>query len=327
MGLLFNSTPEIVICIILQKTSTNTNLKVAESENIGANYLKFAKSLFQHYCQHLGLNHNHISAELAFNFYVNKRIAYLLEIPVNIELTREAFYSELIQNTNLPTNYNFVSIIMEINKEIEHHIQQRYPITYMSKGKEKLQTPAKTRVEFPTNPSYHYTPGSTINITSTSAATSNITSAFRQFSFQSKQRKAELLEPYGTYFEEFNSQLLTPSGLQLPLPPPDFRISDSWKVIKSEEEEEKEAKDQEFTYQNPIAENPEFEILNLQTQQNLNPENLKIETPNIQTQDNQNLNLINQQNLSPVIIINQPPINPIAELLQLPFQLPPQQPV
>ncbi|KAG9303818.1 hypothetical protein G9A89_018715 [Geosiphon pyriformis] len=32
---------------------------------------------------------------------------------------------------------------MEINKEIEHHTQQRYLITYASKGKEKLQTPAQ----------------------------------------------------------------------------------------------------------------------------------------------------------------------------------------
>ncbi|KAG9297098.1 hypothetical protein G9A89_019379 [Geosiphon pyriformis] len=168
----------------LQRTSTNTNLKVAESENIGTNYLGFAKFLFQYYCQHLELNHNHISVELAFNFYVNKRIAHLLETPVNIELTREAFYSELIQNTNLPTNHNFASIITEINKEIEHHTQQRYPITYASKGKEKLQTPAKTRVEFPTNPLYHYTLGNIINITSTSMATSNMTSAFGQFPFQ-----------------------------------------------------------------------------------------------------------------------------------------------
>ncbi|KAG9301558.1 hypothetical protein G9A89_004829 [Geosiphon pyriformis] len=106
---------------------------------------------------------------------------------------------------------------MEINKEIKHHTQQRYPITYTSKDKKKLQTPAvtpkkiqpptwkKTRVESPTNPSYHYIPGSAINITSTGAATSNTMSVFGQFLFQSKQRKAELLRPYGMYFEEFNS--------------------------------------------------------------------------------------------------------------------------
>ncbi|KAG9284457.1 hypothetical protein G9A89_014061 [Geosiphon pyriformis] len=73
---------------------------------------------------------------------------------------------------------------MEINKKIEHYTHQRYPITYVSKGKRKLQTPAKTRVESSTNPSYHYTPRSAINITSTGTATSNTTSAFGQFPFQ-----------------------------------------------------------------------------------------------------------------------------------------------
>ncbi|KAG9284021.1 hypothetical protein G9A89_022795 [Geosiphon pyriformis] len=84
---------------------------------------------------------------------------------------------------------------MEINKKIEHHTQQKYPITYTSKDKGKLQTPAvtpkkiqpptwkKTRVKFPTNSSYYYTLGSAINITSTGMATSNITSAFEQFPF------------------------------------------------------------------------------------------------------------------------------------------------
>ncbi|KAG9306262.1 hypothetical protein G9A89_016166 [Geosiphon pyriformis] len=160
-----------VMGIILQKTSTNKHYpKVAESENIRANHLGFAKSLFQHYCQYLGLNHNHIFTKLAFNFYVNKKISSLLETPVNTDSARETFYRELIQNTNLPTNYNFASIITEINKEIEHHTQQKYPITYASKGKKNLQTPAvtpkkiqlpiwkKTRVESPTNPSYYYTP-------------------------------------------------------------------------------------------------------------------------------------------------------------------------
>ncbi|KAG9303781.1 hypothetical protein G9A89_018678 [Geosiphon pyriformis] len=186
--------------------------------------------------------------ESAFNFYINERIAYLLGTPVNIKSAREAFYSELIQNTNLLINHNFTSIITEINKEIEHHTQQRYSITYVNKGKEKLQTPAvtpkriqppiwkKTKAESPTNPLYYYTPGSAINITSTSVATSNMTSAFGQFSFQ---------------------------------------------ITELEEEEEEEAEDQEFTYQNLITENLEFETLNLQTQQNLNPENPEIETPNI----------------------------------------------
>ncbi|KAG9286169.1 hypothetical protein G9A89_010183 [Geosiphon pyriformis] len=97
------------------------------------------------------------------------------------------------------------------------------------------------------------------------------------------------------------------SGLRSPSLSPDFRISDLWEVTESEEKEEEETKDQEFTYQNPIAENLEFETPNLQTQQNLNPENPEIKISNIQTlptQDNQNSDLINQQNLPPVIIIN-----------------------
>ncbi|KAG9291578.1 hypothetical protein G9A89_021997 [Geosiphon pyriformis] len=85
-----------------------------------------------------------ISAESAFNFYVNKRIAYLLGTLINTESAKETFYHKLIQNTSLPTNYNFTSIITKINKKIEHHTQQKYPITYASKGKRKLQTLAIT---------------------------------------------------------------------------------------------------------------------------------------------------------------------------------------
>ncbi|KAG9301399.1 hypothetical protein G9A89_018071 [Geosiphon pyriformis] len=204
-----------------QRTSTdNTKPKVTESENIGANHLEFAKSLFQHYCQYLGLNHNHISAESAFNFYINKKISSLLGTPVNTESVRKTFYKELIQNTNQPTNHNFASIITEINKEIEYHTQQRYPITYASKDKGKLQTPAR-----------------------------------------------------------------------------------------------------------PITKNLEVETLDFQTQQNPDLENSEIETPNHQRQNNPNPELINQQNLPPVIVIDQPPINPIAEPIQQPLLLPPQQPV
>ncbi|KAG9290764.1 hypothetical protein G9A89_011727 [Geosiphon pyriformis] len=228
--------------------------KVAESESIEANNLGFAKSLFQYYCQHLGLNHNHILAESAFNFYVNKRIAYLLGTLVNIESARETFYNELIQNTSLPTNHNFTSIITEINKEIEYHTQQRYPIIYASKGKEKLQTPAitpqkiqpptwkKTRVESPTNSSYHYTPRSTINIISTDAFTATATSAFGKFSFQSKQRKEDLLGPYGKYFEEFKSRSPIPSGFQSLPPQPDFGTMSLWEITESEGEQEKKEK-------------------------------------------------------------------------------------
>ncbi|KAG9300095.1 hypothetical protein G9A89_018372 [Geosiphon pyriformis] len=261
---------------------------------------------------------NHISTKSAFNFYVNEKISSLLGTPVNTESARETFYKELIQNTNLSTNHNFASIITEINKEIEHHTQQRYPITYANKGKGKLQTPAvtprkiqpsawkKNRVESPSNPSYHYILGSAINITSASA----------------KQKKTDLLEPYGEYFEGFNSRSSIPSGLRSLLPPPDFGISNPWEAAESEKKEKK-LEDQEFTYQNPITKSLEVETLNLQAQQNLNIENSEIETPNQQRQNNPNPELINQQNLSPVIVINQLPINPVAKLIQQPFQLPP----
>ncbi|KAG9295302.1 hypothetical protein G9A89_021233 [Geosiphon pyriformis] len=278
----------------LERTSTNKyHPKVAKSENIGANHLGFAKFLFQHY--------------------------WTL---VNTELARETFYRELIQNTNLPINHNFTSIITEINKEIEHYIQQRYPITYTSKSKRKLQTPAvtprkiqpptwkKNKVEFPSNPSYHYTLGSAINISSTDTFPLTVTSAFGQFPFQSRQKKTELLGPY---------------GLQSLPPPPDFGISDLWEA--ESEKEEKESENQEFTYQHLIIENLEIETLNFQTQQNLDLENLEIKTPNYQRQNNPNPELINQQNLPPVIITDQLPINPIAEPIQQPLQLPPQQPV
>ncbi|KAG9300553.1 hypothetical protein G9A89_002431 [Geosiphon pyriformis] len=301
----------IALSTKLQRTSTNKHhLKVTESENIGANHLGFAKSLFQHYCQHLGLNHNHIFAESVFNFYVNEKISSLLGTPVNTKSARKTFYRELIQNTNLPTNHNFVSIITEINKKIKHHIQQKYPITYASKGKRKLQTPVvipkriqsptwkKTRVESPTAPSYHYTPESTINITSVNTSTSNTISTFGQFPFQ---------------------------RIRLPPPQPDFGTTTPWKLSK--EEEEKELEDQKFTYQNLILENPEFRILNVQTQQ----KNLEIEIPNIQVPQNQNPKVINQH-LPPIIVIDQLPVEPIGQPIQIPNQqtqqspsVPPQQ--
>ncbi|KAG9291370.1 hypothetical protein G9A89_003474 [Geosiphon pyriformis] len=212
-----NIAQEIIAhCSEIEPASTNKST-VAESESIGANHLGFVKFLFQYYCQYLELNHNQILAELAFNFYVNEKIAYLLGTSVNTESVRETFYHKLIQNTSLPTNYNFASIITEINKEIKHHTQQRYSITYANKDKGKLQTSAvipkqiqpptwkKTRVESPTNLSYHYTPGSAINITSTDMSTSHVTSTFGQFPFQNKQRKEDLLGPYSTYFEGFKS--------------------------------------------------------------------------------------------------------------------------
>ncbi|KAG9302877.1 hypothetical protein G9A89_022293 [Geosiphon pyriformis] len=179
-GLLFNSTAEIITCIILQRTSTDNT---------------------------------------------KPKISSLLGTPVNTESARETFYRELIQNTNL------------------------YPITYTSKSKGKLQTPVvtpkkiqpptwkKTKIKSPTNPSYYYTPGSAINISSTDT-------------------KTELLGPYGEYFERFNLQSSISLGLRSPLPSPDFGISDLWEATESEKEEE-ESENQEFTYQHPITENPE----------------------------------------------------------------------
>ncbi|KAG9287842.1 hypothetical protein G9A89_017437 [Geosiphon pyriformis] len=320
MGLLFDPTSQIVT--------------LAESKNIRANHLRFMKSLFQHYCQHLELTYNHISAESAFNFYVNKKIAYLLETSVNIKLVRETFYNELIQNTSLPTNHNFVSIITEINKEIEHHTQQRYPITYTSKDKEKLQTPAvtpqriqpptwkKTRVELPNNPSYYYTPRSAINISSTDVSTSNMTSAFGRFTFQSKQKKEDLLGLYSEYFEGFKSLITNAIRILITATSTEFQN-------RKQEIEEKKSEDQEFTYQNPILENPEIKTPNFQTQSNLdNSENniLNIQTPS--NQNNPNSKIINQH-LPPVIIINQPPVELIGQPIQPPNQQnqqpPPQQ--
>ncbi|KAG9285643.1 hypothetical protein G9A89_009283 [Geosiphon pyriformis] len=121
---------------------------MAESENIGANHLGFAKSLFQHYCKGK------------------------LQTPA---------------------------------------VTPR-----------KIQPPAwkKNRVESPSNPSYHYTLGSAINISSTDVFPSTATLAFGRFLFQN------------------------------------FGISDLWKATESEKEEE-ELEDQKFTYQNSITKNPE----------------------------------------------------------------------
>ncbi|KAG9290175.1 hypothetical protein G9A89_022151 [Geosiphon pyriformis] len=132
MDLLFALRPQIIIYIILQRTGTNHN--------------------YPKYSQQLGLNNNHFPVESVFNFYINDKITDCLGGTVNIESARENFYTELFQHTSLPKNYN--------------------------KGKGKLQTPAvtpkqiqpliwkKTRVESPTNPSYHYTSRSAINISS-----------------------------------------------------------------------------------------------------------------------------------------------------------------
>ncbi|KAG9293547.1 hypothetical protein G9A89_005550 [Geosiphon pyriformis] len=86
---------------------------------------------------------------------------------------------------------------------------------------------------------------SAINISSTDVSTLNATSTFGCFPFQSKQRKAELLGPYGNYFEGFKSQLPMPSEFQSLPPQPDFRTTSPWEVIDSEEEQEKEEEESE----------------------------------------------------------------------------------
>ncbi|KAG9288414.1 hypothetical protein G9A89_015620 [Geosiphon pyriformis] len=162
----------------------------------------------------------------------------------------------------------------------------------------------KQRIKSPIYPSYYHTPRSIINITSTNVSTSMKTPITRIL-FQSKQAKVDLL---GTY------------GFQSPSYQPDFRTTSSWKVTESEEEENE---DQEFNYQNPILQNPEIRILNIQTQQHI--ENLEIGTLNIQTppqQKNPNADQINQPNLPSEIIIEQP-LNPLQGLLQQP--VPPSQ--
>ncbi|KAG9290259.1 hypothetical protein G9A89_022235 [Geosiphon pyriformis] len=130
---------------LVARTSTNHNHpKVAESEIIGANHLGFTKSLFQQYSQQLRLNNNYFPVESVFNFYVNNKITDCLRETVNIEATRENFYTELFQHTSLPRNYSFAPIIREINQTIERYTQQQFSITYADKGKERLQTPAVT---------------------------------------------------------------------------------------------------------------------------------------------------------------------------------------
>ncbi|KAG9301021.1 hypothetical protein G9A89_015757 [Geosiphon pyriformis] len=145
MSLLFALRPQIITYIILQKTSTNNNHpKVVESEIIEANYLEFAKFLFQQYSQQLRLNNNYFPVKSAFNFYINNKITDCLGGTVNIESARENFYTELFQHTSLQRNHSFTPIIREINQTIERYTQQQFPIIYADKGKGRLQTPVVT---------------------------------------------------------------------------------------------------------------------------------------------------------------------------------------
>ncbi|KAG9290075.1 hypothetical protein G9A89_010381 [Geosiphon pyriformis] len=132
---------------------------------------------------------------------------------------------------------SFVPIIKKINQTIERYTQQQFFITYTDKGKEKLQTPTvmskeiqlltwkKTRIELPINLSYYYTPGSAINIILTDMFTSTMTLTFRQFPFQSKQRKKDLLKPYVIIIDQppieliQQQQILLQQPLQQPFQP------------------------------------------------------------------------------------------------------------
>ncbi|KAG9295184.1 hypothetical protein G9A89_006165 [Geosiphon pyriformis] len=130
---------------------------------------------------------------MVFNFYVNNKITECLGGTVNIEAVRANFYTELFQYTNFPRNYSFVPIIREINQTIERYTQQQFSITYADKDKGRIQIPTATpkeiqlpswkkhRVKSPTTSSYYYIPGSTINISSVDASTSNATSTFGRF--------------------------------------------------------------------------------------------------------------------------------------------------
>ncbi|KAG9290096.1 hypothetical protein G9A89_010402 [Geosiphon pyriformis] len=144
---------------------------MAESENIRTNHLEFTKFLFQQYSQQLGLNNNHFPVESVFNFYINNKITDCLGRTANKSNHLKVY------TTTIP-NY----------------------LCRQKKGKT-----INTSIKSPTNLSYHYTPGSAINISSI-----------------------------------------------------DFGNMNPWKIMESEErEEEKESKDQKFTYQNPITENLE----------------------------------------------------------------------
>ncbi|KAG9297976.1 hypothetical protein G9A89_018804 [Geosiphon pyriformis] len=147
------------------------------------------------YSQQLGLNNNHFPTESVFNFYINNKITDCLGGTVNIKPARKNFYTELFQHASLPKNHSFAPIIKKINQIIERYTQQQFSITYTDKGKGRLQIPVvmpkeiqlptwkKTRIELPTNLSYHYTLGSTINITLTDVFTLTMTSIFGQFPF------------------------------------------------------------------------------------------------------------------------------------------------
>ncbi|KAG9288617.1 hypothetical protein G9A89_006718 [Geosiphon pyriformis] len=261
---------------------------VAESEEIGTNYLGFAKSLFQYYHTHLELTNNSWPTELAFNCYVNERIVYHLRDQRNPEFTFNNFFSELLQSTTLPQNYLFALLITEINRKIEKYTKQRFLITFADKDKGRLQTPAgtpkqiqlptwkKQRFDSPVNLSYYHTPRSTINIINT--ATTSATTPLNRIPFQSKQKKTELLRTYGDYFERFKLQSPMPSEIQLSPPQPDFGAVSSWEITDSEE---KKSSDWKVNKQNLILEHSEIKTPVNQTLENQNNQNPDQSHPNL----------------------------------------------
>ncbi|KAG9290619.1 hypothetical protein G9A89_011582 [Geosiphon pyriformis] len=132
------------------------------------------------------------------------------------------------------------------------------------------------QIELPTNPSYHYTPGSTINITSTGMSTLNTTFTYGCFLFQ---KVTDLEEEQEEKEEESENQKFTYQNLipeNLNIKTPNFQ-----------------------TQQNPNLENSEIETLNFQIQYH---------------QNNHNPDINNQQHLPLVIMIN--PVPPIDKQQQ-----------
>ncbi|KAG9294676.1 hypothetical protein G9A89_008155 [Geosiphon pyriformis] len=130
--------------ITLRKKLMKLQFWKAMDKTITTEFLSIIQRTPQQYLQITHLQIPSSTTALSTKLWV----CYLLRqlrTSVNTKLVKETFYHELIQNTSLPTNYNFASIITGINKKIEHHTQQKYPITYASKGKGKLQTLAFIR--------------------------------------------------------------------------------------------------------------------------------------------------------------------------------------
>ncbi|KAG9299907.1 hypothetical protein G9A89_009634 [Geosiphon pyriformis] len=274
--------------IIIITNCFKHQVTVAESENIGANHLGFTKFLFQQYSQQLELNSNHYSAESAFNFYVNNKITECLGGTVNIEAARENFYTELFQHTNFPRNYSFAPIIREINQIIKRYMQQQFPITYADKDKGKIQTPTATpkEIQLPSWKKHRMESPTARSYHYIPESAINISSA--------DMSTSNAISTFGRFqfqSKQWKEDLLGP-----------YRVATTPWELSEEEEEGK------------------FKTPNFQTPINPNLENSENTTPNIQTL--QNLEQINQNNLSLNIIIDQPPIDPIAKSIHQFIQQP-----